>query len=186
MIPVPERGIESVGFGALLVIAIEPVKFPAEIGANTAVKVVFFPAAKVMGTLSPLRLKPVPLATACEIVTPDPPEFVSVTEADWLFSIRTLANSMLDGFADNWPAARAVPERGTVSVELEALLLKLILPVNVPAAAGLNFMLNETLCAGASVAGSVNPVTLNPLPVTLACVTVTPEPPMFVKVSKRV
>jgi hypothetical protein len=162
------------------------VKLPAKVGANPAVKLVLCPAAKVMGTLSPLRLNPVPLATACEIVTLEPPEFVSVTEADWLFPSRTLPNPMLDGFADNWPGARAVPERGTTRVGLEALLLKVTWPVNVPAAAGLNFTLNETLCAGARVAGSVKPVILKPVPVTVACVIVSPDPPMFVKVSESV
>jgi len=62
--PVPERGIERVGLGALLVTVIDPVKVPADVGANTAFKVVLCPTAIVTGRLSPLIPKPLPVAMA--------------------------------------------------------------------------------------------------------------------------
>ena len=62
----------------MLVIETLPLAFAADAGVNVAVKVVFWPALRISGTKSPLRLKPVPIAVAPEIVTPAVPEFVNV------------------------------------------------------------------------------------------------------------
>ena len=111
--PVPERGMERVGFGALLVMVIDPVKLPGDVGAKSALRVVLCPAANVTGALSPPEPKLVPLTTACEMVRLEPPELVSVIEVDWLLPIRILPNATLEGDADNWPALKPVPDNGT-------------------------------------------------------------------------
>ena len=62
--PVPLRGIVIGEFGALLVSVILPVALPVDVGEKFALNVVFFPALIVIGTLSPVMLKPVPVTLA--------------------------------------------------------------------------------------------------------------------------
>src|SRR5262245_57257593 len=60
------------------------------------------------------------------------------------------------------------------------------LPVTAPAAVGANLTENVTVCEGLRVTGNVRPVTVKPVPVTLACEMVTFCPPVLVRVSDRV
>lgn len=53
---------------------------PAAVGAKVAVNVTLCFAESVIGRLSPLTEKPVPLTVASEIVTADPPVLVNVSE----------------------------------------------------------------------------------------------------------
>ncbi len=76
--PVPDSPTLSDGFDAVLVIEIFPVTAPAALGLKVAVNVVLDPAPSVSGVEIPLKLKPVPLAAACEIVTLELPLLVSV------------------------------------------------------------------------------------------------------------
>jgi hypothetical protein len=70
----PFTEITSGEFGASLVSEIDPVMFPAVVGANTTLNVVLWPAAMLAGNVSPVWLKPAPLTAICEIVTaPVPP-----------------------------------------------------------------------------------------------------------------
>ena len=78
-VPTPTRATVKIGFDALLVIVTAPVALPVAVGAKFAVKVVVWPAFRVVG-FNPLRLKPVPDATPCEIAIALAPEFVSVTD----------------------------------------------------------------------------------------------------------
>lgn len=57
-----------------------PEALPATAGANLALNVVFWPALRVIGTVIPLKLKPVPEGLAAEIVTLEVPVFVNVTD----------------------------------------------------------------------------------------------------------
>jgi hypothetical protein len=81
-VAVPLKEIVIDGFEALLTIEIVPLLLPELVGANCALKVVLWPARTVIGAVSPLMLKPAPVAAACEIVTLAEPEFVKVM--DWL------------------------------------------------------------------------------------------------------
>jgi len=54
--PVPLKDIVVGEPGALLVMVTVPVKLPAVVGANTALNVALFPAARVTGVASPLML----------------------------------------------------------------------------------------------------------------------------------
>ncbi len=68
------------GLDPLEVMVTLPLAAPAVVGANFTEKVVLCPAVKVTGRASPLKLKPVPLALAAEIVRVDPPELLRVSE----------------------------------------------------------------------------------------------------------
>ena len=59
-----------------------PLTLPVVVGVNVAVNEVFPPALIVAGRVSPLTVKPVPVAVAAVIVTLAVPEFVSVTDCD--------------------------------------------------------------------------------------------------------
>ncbi len=83
MTPVPLRLTRVGELDALLVTVMLPLALPAVAGRKAAVNGVDCPAARVMGKLSPLRLKPAPLAVAAVIVTLDEPVFVNVTVC-WL------------------------------------------------------------------------------------------------------
>jgi hypothetical protein len=69
-----------VGFEAFDVIVTLPLALAAEAGVNVTVKVAPWPAVNVTGAVIPLRLNPVPLIATCEIVTLDPPVFVTVSD----------------------------------------------------------------------------------------------------------
>jgi hypothetical protein len=114
-VPVPLNGIVIVGSEALLEIVIVPEALPAAVGANRAVKDVLPPAATVVGTASPVMLKPVPEALAAEIVTLVLPLLVSVTDWVLLLPTATLPNAKLPGFATRAVfAATPLPEIGSV------------------------------------------------------------------------
>ena len=80
MTPVPERGILKFGFDPLELMVRLPLAAPAVVGANLTENEVLCPAVKVTGTDSPLKVNPVPLAVAPEMVRVDPPVLVRVSE----------------------------------------------------------------------------------------------------------
>src|SRR5579883_1174244 len=55
-----------------------PAALPVAEGAKLAVNVALFPGFKLTGRGTPASVKPAPEATACEIVSVAPPEFVTV------------------------------------------------------------------------------------------------------------
>jgi hypothetical protein len=76
VVPVPERAMFTVV--ALEVMAMLPLALPALLGAKITEKVVLAPAARVLGRERLLRVKPVPLNVALEIVTLPVPVLLSV------------------------------------------------------------------------------------------------------------
>ena len=80
--PVPESGIVRVGFDAFELIVTVPLAPPAEVGVNVTLKVVLAPAARLTGVVMPLRVNPLPLTVAEEIVTLEPPVFVTFPVSD--------------------------------------------------------------------------------------------------------
>jgi len=77
--PVPERVIDNAGFTAFEVIARAPLVLPADWGVKVTVNVVFAPVFSARGVEIPLRLNPLPLTKACEMVILDAVLLVSVT-----------------------------------------------------------------------------------------------------------
>lgn len=80
--PVPDKDMVSVGLLAFEVSVTLPLAALAEAGAKVTLKVALCPADRVTGAVMPLRLKPVPLIDACEMVTLVPPVFVTVSDKD--------------------------------------------------------------------------------------------------------
>jgi hypothetical protein len=102
-VPAPLKEIVIDGFDALLMIEMFPLLLPELAGANCALREVLWPAATVIGAVSPLMLKPAPDAVACEIVTLAEPKFVRVM--DWLPLLPTFTDPKLtlEGFAPSCP-----------------------------------------------------------------------------------
>ena len=71
------------------------------------------------------------------------------------------------GLAAKLPGAKAVPERETTAGELLALLTMLMLPVTKPSTAGAKLTFTVMFWPLANVAGTDNPLMLNPAPVTV-------------------
>ena len=78
--PVPESGMLKLGFAPFEVMLTLPLAAPLVVGEKRTVNDVLWPAFRVNGTVSPLKLNPAPLAAAAEIVRLVPPEFVSVSD----------------------------------------------------------------------------------------------------------
>lgn len=76
----PDSGTLKLEFEPFDVIVTLPLADPLALGVNTTVNEVLWPALKVNGRLSPLRLNPLPLAAAAEIVRLAPPLLVSVSD----------------------------------------------------------------------------------------------------------
>jgi len=159
--PVPESGNVSEGFDAFDVMVTVPVALPAVCGAKPTLNVVLCEGFSVSGVVMPLRVNPVPLTAACEMLTAVPPLFVRVTLADWVAPTAMLPNDSLVGFSDSCPAATPVPERGMLRVGFEAFDVTVSVPLTAPVAVGSKLTLKDALCPAPSVRGVVIPLILN-------------------------
>src|SRR3981189_3116431 len=173
----------SVGLFASDVMVRLPVLLPAAAGVNTALKVALCPAPTVAGRFGPVKLKPLPVADAFEIVTVGPPLLVTVTTTDLLLPTVTLPKLMLLGFAMREPGVTPVPESAMLRGEPGASEAMAKLPVIAPPAAGANFTVNATDWFGVKVAGRHSPTPAKPVPVPVAWDIVTFDPPVLVTVS---
>lgn len=135
-----------------------PLAAPLAVGANTAVKDALCPAFRVRGRVRPLRLNPLPLAVAAEIVRAVPPELVRVPDSDFELPVCTLPKLKLAGFGETWPGVIPVPDRGTERVALLAFELIVNVPLAAPAAVGAKIALNVVDCPALRVSGNVGPV----------------------------
>ena len=81
--PVPERGMLRLGLDPLEVMLRLPLAAPAAVGLNNTENEVLWPAVNVTGKDNPLKLNPVPLALAAEIVMLVPPLLVKVSLSDF-------------------------------------------------------------------------------------------------------
>ena len=132
-----------------------------------------------------MKLNPLPVATAFEIVTVVPPLLVTMTATDLLFPSVTFPKITLLGLAVSDPGATPVPASAMFRGDPGASEAIARLPVRFPEEAGANFTENVTAWLGVNVVGSVSPITEKPAPVTVACEMVTFDPPVFVSVSER-
>lgn len=173
-----------VEFVALLVIVIVPDELPVAVGANLAEKVVFWPAARVTGVVSPLMLKPDPVMLAWEMVALAFPLFVSVIVCELLLPTATFPNAKLPGLASSDAlVATPLPERERVCGDPGALSVKTMLPVTPPAVVGAKTTLKEVLWPLAKVTGSESPLMLKPEPVNVAMLMTVFTFPLFVNVT---
>ena len=122
-----------------------PLAAPAAVGVKMALKVVDWPALRVIGKVGPVKLNPLPDAAALETVTVWPPLLVTATETVLLLPTVTLPKLALLGFAVKEPAVRPVPESPILSGELGASETIATVPVTAPAAVGAKPTLKVTL-----------------------------------------
>ena len=92
---------------------------------------------------------------------------VKVIACDPLLPTRTFPKLKLAGFAASC-ACTPVPLKAIAAGDPGALLLMAMLPLKFVAEAGANCTLNDTLDPALTVCGTLRPVTLNPVPVTVA------------------
>ena len=81
----PDSEIFSVEFDAFDTMDSVPLALPDAVGVKVAVNVTLWFAASVVGSVRPLIENADPVIFACEIVTDEPPVFVSVSDKLVLF-----------------------------------------------------------------------------------------------------
>lgn len=164
--PEPESGMLSDGFDALLTTRMLPEALPAVPGLNVTVKLALCPGCIVKGTLRPLRLKPVPVGVAAEIIAAAVPPFVRVTVCDCGVPTWTFPKLRLAGFAARDPEAKPDPARPIVAVG--TVPENATLPLALPADCGAKVTVKPAVCPGANVKGKFKPLRLKPVPVATA------------------
>jgi hypothetical protein len=182
-VPVPDRGIVSVGLEPVEVTVTLPLTLPAETGANVTLKVALCPEESVAGVEIPLTEKPDPLLATFEIVSVDPPVFVTVSDNTCFVPSGTDPKLKLAGFAPSAPGATPVPDNGTDNVGFVALEVMVTLPLALPAVTGANVTLKVALCPAVRVAGVEIPLTEKPDPLLATFEIVSVVPPVLVTVS---
>src|SRR5713101_5763229 len=184
-VPLPVRDCWADELEALLVKAALADAAPLDWGAKLTVNEMLLPAARVTGRESPLTVNSDVLMLAPVIVMLEPP---AVRDADkfLLCPTVTLPKFNVAGLTDNWPETVVVPAMEMVSVGFAASEITEIDPVALPPEVGANTVPKVKLCPALKVRGRLSPVTLKPVPETLAWVTVTLVPPVLVRVSDKV
>src|SRR5260370_427024 len=126
----------KLGFVPLEVMLRLPLAAPLVVGEKSAVNEVLWPAFNVNGKVSPLKLNPVPLAVAAEIMRLDPPELVRVSDKVVPLPACTLPNARLVGVAASAPCVTPVPESARFKVGFAPSEVILTLPGAAPPAFG--------------------------------------------------
>jgi hypothetical protein len=109
------------------------------------------------------------------------PVLVSVSACVFVCPSTTLPKLKLDGVMLN-PACTPVPLKLIVSGDPLALLVTVTVPVAFPTTAGVKFAVKLVVWAGATVAGVLTPVKLNPVPLTVILVIFAAAVPVLVNV----
>jgi hypothetical protein len=177
LVPVADNATLTFGLEALDARFSVPLAAPADFGANEMESVRLCPAVRVCGSVMVIRLNPVPLTDAWEIVTLEPPALVTVSFSILLPGIWMLPKLILEGLAPSKPGVAGgrggvvtgalVPQPARVIVEvLERRHLPLtkwpdttnILPLALPADSGVKVAAKSTLFPGAMVTGKLGPL----------------------------
>lgn len=127
----PESGKLSVEFEASLTMERLPLAGPPDCGLNLTLNVALCPAATVFGRVMPLMINPVG-AFACVMVTPRPPELVTVSCRVCELPTCTLPKLKDAGLGVSVPAVAPVPDNGTFTLGSEASLIMEMLPLTAP------------------------------------------------------
>ena len=161
-----------------------PVKLPAEAGANLTENEAEPLGAMVSGKVIPDKVNPFPEIVAWVMLRSAVPGFRTVTLCDCELPTKTLPKLRLDGVAlmSGWTP---VPLKNIVDGEFEALLTMLIAPVAGPLVVGEKTAVSERVCPAERLALPLNPLTLNPAPLTATCETLTVVVPELVMVKGK-
>ena len=181
--PVPLRGIESVGFVALLVTVIAPLKAPVTVGLKDAVSVAVAPAATVNGVVTDASENLVPEIETVETVTGPVPVFVSVTVNDEVVLTCRLPKFSLGGVAVSGPRMVPVPLSGMERFGSDALLVKEMDPLAGSATLGAKAIVRALMALTARVNGIDFEASENPAPEILTLETVSDAVPVFLNVT---
>ena len=176
--PVPLNATVVGELGELLAMLTVPARLPAVVGANTALNVALAPGAIVV-ELSPFTVYPTALTLSCEIVSEAVPEFVMVNDWDFVCPSMTLPKLKLAGLTVT-AACTPVPLSGIVRGEPVPLLVTVTVPVAAPTAVGANVTDRVAWPEGFTVAGTVMPLAVNPVPDTVTPVICRDPVPEFV------
>jgi hypothetical protein len=167
--PVPDREIVTGEFVALLAIVIFPERSTAVVGVNLTLSVAVPPAAITCPDTTPDEVYPVPVTVTLDTVTLELPAFVSVTLRELLLPTFTFPKLRLVALAFNRRVdATPVPESEIERGDVPLLFVSEIEPFIRPATLGANVTLNVVFPPAAIFAGTVSPLMLNPVPVTVA------------------
>ncbi len=177
-VPAPVQSTFIGESAALLAIVIAPDSAAALVGLNVTVTFAFCPGCSVEGIARPVSVTPVPLIAALEIVTAAVPVFDSFTVSLELLPIEMFPKLTAAGVAVS-EAVAPLPLSAIFVGELSALLLIVSVPLAVPLDA-LYVTSSESVAPGFSVAGTIMPPIVNPLPETVTDVTVRFAVPSFV------
>jgi len=177
--PVPVRGIRSGEAGVLLTSVRYPEKLLAEAGVKLTVKAEEPPGGTESGTVSPEKPKPVAASDAWVTLRFAVPGLLIASVWVLVTPTVTLPKPTLAGITEICGCA-PLPLSGIVVGELVALLTKLRLPVALPVVVGVKPTFRGKLWPAARVTAPLNPLTLNPAPVTATCERLTLAVPVFV------
>jgi hypothetical protein len=166
--PTPLTGMVSGEPDALLVTVMDPVTFPAAVGANVTDKVAVAEGFSVAGVVIPLTETPVPVAATLEMLTAAVPEFVRTTCFTEFVPVFTFPKLRLLWFDCRFPVGVAVPVpvNGIVNGDPGALLVTVTEPDTAPVAAGANLTDRVAVADAFSVVGADMPLTVKPVPAT--------------------
>ena len=117
------------------------------------------------------------------MVTLVPPVLVSVSVIEGSPPTVTLPKLMLLGLSARAPGVTPVPDTPIVSVGFEPFEVMVTVPLAAPVACGAKVTVKLVLCEGFNVSGAVMPLRVKPVPLMLACETLTLVPPVFVSVT---
>ena len=156
-----------------------PDTLPVVVGANCTLRVLDCPGGRVSGKVSPLMVKPAPVALACAMVKLAEPELVKVRFCKPVLPTSTLLKLALRGVTESC-GCTPVALRAMVLGEMGALLTSETLPDTLPVVVGANCTLKVLDCPAARVSGRISPVMLKPDPEIVACETLTAALPVFV------
>jgi hypothetical protein len=139
-VPVPLSASTVGEFVALLAKEADPVTAPLDVGANLTLTAWFAPAVMVKGKVRPVTLNPAPVVVTENTVTLELPVLVRVADCVAELPTSTLPNARLvgDALSRNVGGGEAVPEIVIGAKVFAALLTRVRLPLNVPAASGAN------------------------------------------------
>jgi hypothetical protein len=99
VVPVPARARVKVGLEPSDAMVALPLALPADCGAKVTLNFALCPGGSVTGVEIPPSVKPVPLIPTCEIVTVEPPVFVTVSDCCWLLPTCTVPKLSVVGLS---------------------------------------------------------------------------------------
>ncbi len=179
--PVPDTATEFGELVALLTSVTVPLALPVTLGANTTFRFAVCPAEIVVPLIPLVTLNPDPVTLICEMVRLEFPVFFTATSSGVDPPRISLPKFRLIVASEIVRVALApVPLNAIVYVGfVVALLLIVTLPVTLPEAVGPNATVKLDVCPADNVNGTDNPLSLNPVPLTVALEIVTLVLPAF-------